>query len=261
MDSPYASSTDLSSDSEPDNVPQVDHYWTGHQAQEPLEGLSVHKNRPNTAPEDLNDVPPDDDDDSEIEEPEDGYKMVDGPLTRGAMHRDRSMNELPPEDPMELQFDDWGMVEVPRGAAYHENEEEGHLRTTKLTHESTSSLVQNVPGTEAQQGTLAVTAQIAQNNLIRSYSNLSGGLRYTAQLAQNAMAVTTQAGSHVAEGALRAGNGMAIQVQEWWPNVPRIINRGVLAPLTELVLEGVQSLPPSDSIIRPQGRRMHQGFR
>ncbi|KAF4343888.1 hypothetical protein FBEOM_2123 [Fusarium beomiforme] len=276
-DSPYASSTDLSSDSDSNNVPQTDNYRTGHHAQKPLEGSGVHENGPNTAPEDLEDILLDDDDDSEFEVREDGYKVLDGPLTRGAMHRDRSMNELPPEDPAELKFDDREMVEVLHGELYYEGEEEHRLRynfaillspihrdpfcrTPKLTYESTSNLLQNVPGTQAQQETLAATAQIAKNNLVRSYSNLAGGLAYTARLAQDAMALTTQAGSHIAEEASLSGNGFAIQVQEWWPNVPPIINRGVLGSLTELVLEGVQSLPPTDSIIRPQGRRMPSGF-
>ncbi|KAH7240956.1 uncharacterized protein BKA55DRAFT_693194 [Fusarium redolens] len=253
MDSPYASSTDLSSDSAPDNTPQVNNYWTRHRAQERLEEPGAAENGPSHAPEDLEDIPLDDEN-SDQGEREEGYEMLDGPLVRGAMHRDRSMNELAPEElsdeeafPEELRFDDDGMVGYFSAAMLNETEEE--------SGQSTSSLIQNPSGTDIPQGVLAATAQIAQNNLARSYDNLTGGLIYTAQRAHDAMVTTTQAGGHLAEGALRAGNDVAIWAQERWPNMPRIINRGVLGSLTELVLEGVQALPPSDSIIRPQGRR------
>jgi hypothetical protein len=280
MDSPYASSTDLSSDSAPDNTPQVNNYWTRHRAQERLEEPGAAENGPSHAPEDLEDIPLDDEN-SDQGEREEGYEMLDGPLVRGAMHRDRSMNELAPEElsdeeafPEELRFDDDGMVGYFSAAMLNETEEESGQRydlvipfgsyfseppllkkLQSLLMNSTSSLIQNPSGTDIPQGVLAATAQIAQNNLARSYDNLTGGLIYTAQRAHDAMVTTTQAGGHLAEGALRAGNDVAIWAQERWPNMPRIINRGVLGSLTELVLEGVQALPPSDSIIRPQGRR------
>ncbi|EWY85422.1 hypothetical protein FOYG_12599 [Fusarium oxysporum NRRL 32931] len=253
MDSPYASSTDLSSDSAPDNAPQANDYWTRRRAQERLGEPGASENGPSLEPEDREDVPLDHDN-SDQGECEEGYDMLDGPLVRGAMHRDRSMNELAPEELSdeefsreELQFDDDGVVGYFSAAMFNETEEEHRL--------STSSLVQSPSGTDIPQGVLAATAQIAQNNLARSYNNLTGGLTYTAQRAHDVMATTAQAGGHLAEGAWRAGNGVAIWAQERWPNMPRVINRRVLGSLAELVMEGVQALPPSDSIIRPQGRR------
>ncbi|KAK2927253.1 hypothetical protein FoTM2_012427 [Fusarium oxysporum f. sp. vasinfectum] len=241
MDSPYASSTDLSSDSAPDNAPQANDYWTRRRAQERLGEPGASENGPSLEPEDREDVPLDHDN-SDQGEREEGYDMLDGPLVRGAMHRDRSMNELAPEELSdeelsreELQFDDDGVVGYFSAAMFNETEEEHRLRYPA--------------------GSLAATAQIAQNNLARSYDNLTGGLTYTAQRAHDAMATTAQAGGHLAEGAWRAGNGVAIWAQERWPNMPRIINRRVLGSLAELVMEGVQTLPPSDSIICPQGRR------
>ncbi|KAH7158580.1 hypothetical protein DER46DRAFT_576745 [Fusarium sp. MPI-SDFR-AT-0072] len=255
MDSPYASSTDLSSDSAPDNAPQADNYWTRRRAQERLGGPEASENGPSPvpAPEDVEDVPPDDDN-SDQGEREEGYDMLDGPLVRGAMHRDRSMNELAPEElsdeelsPEELQFDDAGVVGYFSAAMFSETEEEHS--------QSTSEKIQNPSGTDVPQGVLAATAHIAQNNLARSYDNLTGGLIYTAQRAHDAMVTTTQAGGHLAKGVWHAGNGAAIWAQERWPNMPRVINRRVLGSLAEHVMEGVQALPPSESIIRPQARR------
>ncbi|PNP83446.1 hypothetical protein FNYG_03009 [Fusarium nygamai] len=252
MDSPYASSTDPSSDSEPDNAPQANDYRIRRRAQERLRGPGASENRSSPAPEDLEDVPPEDDN-SDRGELEEGYEILEGALVRGAMHRDRSMNELAPDEDsddepssQELQFDDAGVVGY-FSAMLSETEEEHS--------QSTSQLIQNPSGTDVPQGVLAATAQIAQNNLARSYDNLAGGLTYTAQRAQDAMATTAQAGGYLAEGAWRAGNGVAIWAQERWPNMPRVINRRVLGSLAEIVMEGVQALPPSDSIIRPQGRR------
>ncbi|KAF5586565.1 hypothetical protein FPCIR_7858 [Fusarium pseudocircinatum] len=252
MDSPYASSTDPSSDSEPDNAPRANDYWIRRRVQERLRGPGASENRSSPAPEDPEDVPLEDDN-SDQGELEEGYEILDGALIRGAMHRDRSMNELAPDEDSddepsseELQFDDAGVVGY-FSAMISETEEEHS--------QSTSQLIQNPSGVEVPQGVLATTAQIAQNNLARSYDNLAGGLTYTAQRAQDAMATTAQAGGHLAEGAWRAGNGVAIWAQERWPNMPRVINRRVLGSLVEIVMEGVQALPPSDSIIRPQGRR------
>ncbi|KAF5600544.1 hypothetical protein FPANT_2313 [Fusarium pseudoanthophilum] len=253
MDSPYASSTDPSSDSEPDNAPQAHDYQIRRRAQEHLRVPGASENRSSLAPEDLEDVPLEDDN-SDQGEPEEEYEILDGALVRGAMHRDRSMNELAPDEdsdddepePEELQFDDAGVVGY-FSAMISETEEEHS--------QSTSQLIQNPSGTGVPQGVLAATAQIAQNNLARSYEHLAGGINYTARRAQDAMATTAQAGGHLAEGAWRAGNGVAIWAQERWPNMPRYINRRVLGSLAEIVMEGVQALPPSDSIIRPQGRR------
>ncbi|KAG4254036.1 hypothetical protein FPRO03_06376 [Fusarium proliferatum] len=253
MDSPYASNTGLSSDSEPDNAPQANDYWIRRRAQERLRGPGASENRSSPAPEDLEDVPLDDDN-SDQGEHEEGYDILDGALVRGAMHRDRSMNELAPdedsdEEPSseELQFDDAGVVGYFGAEMFSETEE--------VYSQSTSQIIQNPSGTDVPQGVLAATAQIAQNNLARSYDNLTGGLTYTAQRAQDAMATTAQAGGYLAEGAWRAGNSVVIWAQERWPNMPRVINRRVLGSLAEIVMEGVQALPPSDSIIRPQGRR------
>ncbi|KAF4494588.1 hypothetical protein FAGAP_9278 [Fusarium agapanthi] len=253
MDRPYASSTDPSSGSAPDNAPQANDYRIRRRAQERLRGPGASENRSGPAPEDLEDVPLEDDN-SDQGEHEEGYDILDGALVRGAMHRDRSMNKLAPdedsdEEPSseELQFDDAGVVGYFVAAMFSETEE--------AHSQSTSQIIQNPSGTDVPQGVLAATAQIAQNNLVRSYDNLAGGLTYTAQRAQDAMATTAQAGGHLAEGARRAGNGVAIWAQERWPNMPRVINRRVLGSLAEIVMEGVQALPPSDSIIRPQGRR------
>ncbi|KAG4278573.1 hypothetical protein FPRO04_06628 [Fusarium proliferatum] len=253
MDSPYACNTGLSSDSEPDNAPQANDYWIRRRAQERLRGPGASENRSSPAPEDLEDVPLDDDN-SDQGEHEEGYDILDGALVRGAMHRDRSMNELAPdedsdEEPSsdELQFDDAGVVGYFGAEMFSETEE--------VHSQSTSQIIQNPSGTDVPQGVLAATAQIAQNNLARSYDNLTGGLTYTAQRAQDAMATTAQAGGYLAEGAWRAGNGVVIWAQERWPNMPRVINRRVLGSLAEIVMEGVQALPPSDPIIRPQGRR------
>ncbi|RKL45723.1 hypothetical protein BFJ72_g3268 [Fusarium proliferatum] len=242
MDSPYACNTGLSSDSEPDNAPQANDYWIRRRAQERLRGPGASENRSSPAPEDLEDVPLDDDNSDEGEH-EEGYDILDGALVRGAMHRDRSMNELAPdedsdEEPSsdELQFDDAGVVGYFGAEMFSETEE--------VHSQSTSQIIQNPSGTDVPQGVLAATAQIAQNNLARSYDNLTGGLTYTAQ-----------AGGYLAEGAWRAGNGVVIWAQERWPNMPRVINRRVLGSLAEIVMEGVQALPPSDPIIRPQGRR------
>ncbi|KAF5628764.1 uncharacterized protein FTJAE_8714 [Fusarium tjaetaba] len=253
MDSRYASSTHSSSDSEPDNAPQANDYRVRRRAQERLWVPGASENRSRLAPQDLEDVPLEDDN-SDQGEPEEGYEILDGALVRGAMHRDRSMNELAPDEDSdddepsseELQFDDAGAVGY-FNAMLSETEEEHS--------QSTSQLIQNPSGTDVPQGVLAATAQIAQDNLARSYDNLAGGLTYTAQRAQDAMATTAQVGGHLAEGAWRAGNGVAIWAQERWPNMPRVINRRVLGSLVEIVMEGVQALPPSDSIIRPQGRR------
>ncbi|KAF5543030.1 hypothetical protein FPHYL_11379 [Fusarium phyllophilum] len=253
MDSPYASSPNQSSDSEPDNAPQAHDYRIRRRAQERLRGPGASENRSSPEPGDQEDVPLEDDN-SDQGEHEEGYDILDGALVRGAMHRDRSMNELVPDEDSddepsseELQFDDAGVVGYFSAAMFNEAEE--------VNSQSTSQIIQNPSGADVPQGVLSATAQIAQNNLARSYDNLAGGLTYTAQRAQDAMATTAQAGGHLAEGAWRAGNGVAIWAQERWPNVPRVINRRVLDSLAEIVMEGVQALPPSDSIIRPQGRR------
>ncbi|KAF4960654.1 hypothetical protein FGADI_823 [Fusarium gaditjirri] len=253
MDKPYTPSPDLSSDPAPDNAPQANNYWTRRQAQDRLGGSGASENGPRSAPEDLENVPLDDDN-SDQGECEEGYDMLDGPLVRGAMHRDRSMNELAPEEfsdeepsAEELQFDDGEVVGYFSAALFDEAEEEHHL--------STSELIQRPSSTDNPRRVLAATAEIAQNNLARTYDNLTGGLMYTAQRAHDAVATTTQVGGHLAEGAWRAGNGVAVWAQERWPNMPRVVNRGMLGSLAELVMEGVRALPPSDSIIRPQGRR------
>lgn len=134
MDSPYASSTDLSSDSAPDNAPQANDYWTRRRAQERLGEPGASENGPSLEPEDREDVPLDYDN-SDQGEREEGYDMLDGPLVRGAMHRDRSMNELAPEELSdeelsreELQFDDDGVVGYFSAAMFNETEEEHRLR-------------------------------------------------------------------------------------------------------------------------------------
>ncbi|KAF5619999.1 hypothetical protein F52700_11319 [Fusarium sp. NRRL 52700] len=254
MDSPYAPSADLSSDSEPDNAPQANDYRIRRRAQDRLRGRGAPENGSSPAHEDLEDVPLEDDN-SDQGECEEGYDMIDGALVRGAMHRDRSMNELAPDEDSdeessseELQFDDAGVVGYFGATMFSETEEEVHSQSTYRN-------IQNPSGTDAPQGVLAATAQIAQQNLARSYENLTGGLTYTARRAQDAMATTAQTGGHLAGEAWRAGNGVAVWAQERWPNMPRIVNRRVLGSLAEIVMEGVQALPPGDSIIRPQGRR------
>ncbi|KAM0343413.1 hypothetical protein ACHAPU_008594 [Fusarium lateritium] len=106
-------------------------------------------------------------------------------------------------------------------------------------------------------GTLFATFKIAQTNIARSYNGVTGGIVATTKRTRDAVAATGKVGGHVAGGALAVGQNVAVMIQESWPNLPRPFNRGILDTVTGYLLEGIQSLPPSDAIIRPQGRRMH----
>ncbi|RGP70890.1 hypothetical protein FLONG3_7346 [Fusarium longipes] len=99
--------------------------------------------------------------------------------------------------------------------------------------------------------TFMASARLAQSSI----GNVTGSVMYTAQCGRDAASITNQAGKYLANGALNAGQSVMIRVQESWPTWPRGFNGGILA-LSELLMEGIRSLPPSDAIIRPQGRQM-----
>jgi hypothetical protein len=119
------------------------------------------------------------------------------------------------------------------------------------------SFVRNLPCIQAVQETVSATVHIAQNSIARSYSSVTGGVRATTQGTYDAVATVGQVGGYIAGGALTAGQNVAVMVQESRPILPRPFNRGIMDTITGYLLEGMQSLPPSDAIIRPQGRRTH----
>ncbi|KAF4996153.1 hypothetical protein FGRMN_4645 [Fusarium graminum] len=105
--------------------------------------------------------------------------------------------------------------------------------------------------------TMSAAFKIAQTNIARSYNSVTGGIVTSTQRTCGAVGATGQVGGYIARGALAAGHNVAVTIQESWPNLLRPFNRGILDTVTGYFLEGLQSLPPSDAIIRPQGRRMH----
>ncbi|KAG8673198.1 hypothetical protein FPOAC2_06632 [Fusarium poae] len=111
--------------------------------------------------------------------------------------------------------------------------------------ESQVSLFHKIPGVQTAQRALSASTQLAQSGI----SNVTGSAVYTAQR-------TRQAGQHIADSVLNAGQDVMVRVQESWATWPRGVNGGIQT-ISQLVMEGVQSLPPSDTIIRPQGRQMH----
>ncbi|KAF4435744.1 hypothetical protein F53441_13448 [Fusarium austroafricanum] len=279
MDSLYASSIDLSSDSEPKNVPQGATYRNRHQTKERFEGPGTGKSGSSEpTPEGLEDLPLYDESESEPEI-DDGepWHLVAPVDVDGADSHARLAKQQP--GPYAIPFNDSGMEDIEPEDGEENTEDRSKEEDRAMLSDyaipmgphlsdpcigepqpslmgNASGLAQNLPGTQALRRTLSTTANIAQNNLASSYASLTGGLLYAAQRTCDAVAATGQVGGNVVEGALDMSRGAVVRVQESWGNLPQTLNRGVNT-LTEFVMEGVQSLPPSDSIIRPKGRRLH----
>ncbi|KAL6916080.1 hypothetical protein FSST1_007575 [Fusarium sambucinum] len=107
------------------------------------------------------------------------------------------------------------------------------------------SLFHKIPGVQTAQRALSASTHLAQS----SVSNVTGSVVYTAQQ-------TRQAGQCFTDSVLNAGQGVMVRVQESWATWPRVVNGGIQT-ISQFVMEGVQSLPPSDIIIRPQGRQIY----
>jgi hypothetical protein len=172
-----------------------------------------------------------------------------------------------------LMFDDMDMIDVPEG---EDPEEESFQQFAKLDRVSLSgydvpigpfkteeyeqdlgvdgqvSLFHHIPGAQTAQQALSASKRLVQSDI----GNVTGSVMSTARRTREAAVVTGQVGQHLAGEALNAGQGVMIRLQESWPTWPRGFNGGILA-FSELLMEGVRSLPPSDAIIRPQGRQMH----
>ncbi|KAM0334643.1 hypothetical protein ACHAPQ_005032 [Fusarium lateritium] len=176
-----------------------------------------------------------------------------------------------------LPFDDRGMVDVHHPESDEDTESEDEAEVVgrddpykwfvpmppflrDQTPDPVSQPVgftRNLPGMRAIRETVSAAAHVAQNSIVRSYSSVAGSVGATPQGTYNAVATVGQVGGYLAGGAVTAGQNVAIMVQESWPALPRPFNRGIMDTITGYLLEGIQSLPPSDAIIRPQGRRMH----
>ncbi|KAH6949943.1 hypothetical protein DER45DRAFT_649604 [Fusarium avenaceum] len=180
-------------------------------------------------------------------------------------------------DPRSMVFDDKGMVDVHHPESDEDTDSEDDVEAVRRdipnswfvpmppffrdhtptpVHEP-AGFVRNLRGVRAVQEAVSATVHIAQNSIARSYSSVTGGIRATTQGTYNAVATVGQVGGYIAGGAVTAGQNVAVMVQESWPILPRPFNRGIMDTITGYLLEGMQSLPPSDAIIRPQGRRMH----
>ncbi|WZH48199.1 uncharacterized protein QYS62_009367 [Fusarium acuminatum] len=217
---------------------------------------------------------PDSDSDSDSDKDVEGWEAL-SRAEIGAAVRSESSVEQP--DPHCIVFDDRGMVDVhhPESDEDTDSEDDAEVvrrdipdswfvpmppffrdSTPTPVHEP-AGFVRNLPGVRAVQEAVSATVYIAQNSIYRSYSSVVGGVRATTQSTYDAVATVGQVGEYIAGGALTAGQNVAVMVQESWPILPRPFNRGIMDTVTGYLLEGMQSLPPSDAIIRPQGRRMH----
>ncbi|KAF5677009.1 hypothetical protein FHETE_1911 [Fusarium heterosporum] len=193
-----------------------------------------------------------------------------------AVTSERSAQQINPKD---LRFDDTGMASV-HSSDFEEDsdsdseDDAGGVKRSILfdyevlmpsdliyqTHSPTNyweNTERSFPGVWAVRESLSAAFRFAQTNIARSYNSVTGGIITTTQRTCDAVTATGQVGGYVAEGAFAAGQNVAVMIQESWPNLPRPFNRGILDTVTGYLLEGIQSLPPSDAIIRPQGRRMH----
>ncbi|CEI62676.1 hypothetical protein FVEN_g5203 [Fusarium venenatum] len=171
-----------------------------------------------------------------------------------------------PKDSQPLTFDNTGMVEV---AEDHDPEEDYFEHRAKQERpnllgydapigpfnseeyeknpsvDNEVSLFHKIPGVQTAQRALSTSTHLAQSSI----SNVTESVVYTSQQ-------TRQARQYFADSVLNAGQGVMIRVQESWAIWPRGINGGIQT-ISQFVMEGVQSLPPLDIIIRPQGRQMH----
>ncbi|KAF5022473.1 hypothetical protein F66182_5445 [Fusarium sp. NRRL 66182] len=129
------------------------------------------------------------------------------------------------------------------------------------------AFVQSIPAVQTLRETAAATSHIAQNNITRSYSDVSERVRHTARRTCEAVVVTGQVSGYLAGEALTAGQGMVgrahaagqemvARVQDNWAGWTNPLNYGIFERVGEFVAEGAQALPPADSsIVRPRRRR------
>ncbi|RGP61465.1 hypothetical protein FSPOR_9993 [Fusarium sporotrichioides] len=129
--------------------------------------------------------------------------------------------------------------DIPIGPFESEEYEQG------LRVDSQVSLFHKIPGVHTAQRALSASTRLAQSGI----GNVTESFAYTAQR-------TREARQYFADSVFEAGQGLMFRIQESWATWPRGVNGGIQT-LSQLLMEGVQSLPPSDTIIRPQGRQMH----
>jgi hypothetical protein len=219
---------------------------------------------------DLTSPSPDSDSDEDVE----GWEALSRAEIVAALRLEHSAEQVVLQT---LHFDDRGMVDVRHPESEEDTDSEDDVEVVRrdilyrwfvpmppFFHEHTpapvnepAGFVRNLPGIRAVQETVSATVHIAQNSIARSYSNVAGGVSATTQGTYDAVATVGQVGGYIAEGVLTAGQNAAVMVQESWPILPRPFNRGIMDTVTGYLLEGIQSLPPSDAIIRPRGTRAH----
>ncbi|KAF4950923.1 hypothetical protein FSARC_13059 [Fusarium sarcochroum] len=275
MDSPYASDSDVSSDSELTNLSEIVASGSRHASQKRFGDDGVSKNGTKSTPEDMEDVPLNKD---ESAEDEDDWVMPDEEELAAAGASISTQSEYPVDesDSHDFRFDDVEMMTI---FFYDGPEEDAGEQPSKLlsgydifigpypherpyTYEELHprkakaiAFANKIPGIQTLRETLSVTADVAQTNIARSYKDIAGRVVSTAQGTCEAVVIAGQVGGFLVGGALNAGQNVAVSVQESWPGWPLPFNRGVLGIIGEYFLEGFQSLPPTDSIIRPRGRR------
>ncbi|KAM0498245.1 hypothetical protein ACHAP8_006329 [Fusarium lateritium] len=171
-----------------------------------------------------------------------------------------------PKNSQPLTFDNTGMIEVAEDRDPEEDYFEHRAKQERpnlsgydvpigpfnseeyeknLGVDNQLSLFHKIPGVQTAQRALSASTHLAQSSI----SNVTGSVVYTAQQ-------TRQAGQCFTDSVLNAGQGVMVRVQESWATWPRVVNGGIQT-ISQFVMEGVQSLPPSDIIIRPQGRQIY----
>ncbi|KAJ4257373.1 hypothetical protein NW762_008492 [Fusarium torreyae] len=273
MDSPYASDSDVSSDPELTNSSQTVASGSRYAGQKCFDDDGMSKNGTMFSPEDMEDVPLDEDEPSEDE---DDWVMPYGAEVAAA--EAEASTSTQPEHPLDrsdsrdFRFDDADMMSIflldgpeedepphiltgyaiPFGPYHPERPhtwKELHPRRAKAI-----AFADNIPGAQTLRETLSVTTTVAQTNLARSYNGIAGQVEATALTTRQAVDIAGEIGGYLWQGTMNAGRNAAVRVQESWLNWPLPLNRGILATVGELCVEGAQSLPPTDGIIRPRGR-------
>ncbi|KAF4976955.1 hypothetical protein FZEAL_6448 [Fusarium zealandicum] len=120
------------------------------------------------------------------------------------------------------------------------------------------NLAHSLPGMQhlaSVRDTLSTRAQYAQTSIVRTYGDVAEQVSHTAARTFEVVAVSAQVGGYLAGEAWTVGRNAAFNLQESWPEYSRRLNDGYLGRIGAFVREGMQALPPHDSIVRPRGRR------
>ncbi|KAM0555780.1 hypothetical protein ACHAPJ_006176 [Fusarium lateritium] len=273
MDSPYASDSDVSSDPELTNLSQLVASGSRHAGKKCFGDDGVSKNGAISTPEDMEDVPLDEEESSDDE---DDWVMPDGAEVAAAEAEASTSTQaehpVDKNDSQDFRFDDADMMSIFLLDGPEEDEpshilsgyaipigpypperphtwEELHPRRAKAI-----AFANNIPGVQTVRETLSVTTTVTRTNLARSYNGIAGRVEATVLTTRQAVDIAGEIGGYFWQGTLNAGQNAAVRVQESWLNWPLPLNRGILATVGELCVEGAQALPPTDRIIRPRGR-------